>query len=367
MHNLSLFPKIYFLFFFILMISTASDCKKSTDQPPFVPPSEKFDTIRTFLNPIGSNSGIIDIGDPYVLKHGKAYYMYATSSGSGFKVWHSANMVDWTEKGLALDKNNAANNWGAGNFWAPEVKFYDGKFYMTYSAIGNNGKMKIRIARSDNPLGPFINYSEPFFNGDNFSYIDGNLFFDNNNIFLYYVKDCSENIIDNKHTSQIFVVQMDNSIKNFIGSPILILQPDQEWENPNSDWRWNEGPYVMKHNDLYYLTYSANVYNSIDYSVGFATATSPMGTWTKYSENPILKKDINLRVSGPGHNSITTSLDDSELFIVYHTHTYFDNPSGNRNMCIDRMVIENGVMKVIGPTRTPQPLPSGVLYRLIPK
>jgi hypothetical protein len=59
------------------------------------------------------------------------------------------------------------------------------------------------------------------------------------------------------------------------------------------------------------------------------------------------------------------SPDNSEFFIVYHTHTYFDHPSGNRNVCIDRFVFINGIPKVIGPTRSPQTLPSGEKYRLI--
>jgi GH43 family beta-xylosidase len=123
----------------------------------------------------------------------------------------------------------------------------------------------------------------------------------------------------------------------------------------------------MKHENTYYLMYSANVYNGPDYSVGYATSSNPLGPWIKYAGNPILKKNMAIGVSGPGHNSVTTSPDDKEMFIVYHTHTFPDKPSGNRNLCIDRMVFDNGVIKVLGPTRSPQPLPGGVNYRLVSK
>jgi hypothetical protein len=99
--------------------------------------------------------------------------------------------------------------------------------------------------------------------------------------------------------------------------------------------------------------------------VGYATATNPLGPWTKYAGNPVLKKNMSIGVSGPGHNCVTSSPDDKELFIVYHTHTFPDKPSGNRNLCIDRMIFENGVIKVLGPTRSPQPLPSGAKDRLV--
>ncbi len=322
------------------------------------------DTIKTYTNPL---SDITKIGDPYILKDHNIYYMYATSSQEGFKVWQSSNLIDWTEKGLALDKNNVGNQWGTGNFWAPEVKCYKHKYYMTYSAISPNGKMKIRVARSNSPLGPFINWSEPFFQSDEFSYIDSDILIDAGKVYLFYVKDCSTNILNGKHISQIYAVQLNADLKGIIGHPQMILTPDQTWEGLNQDWQWNEGPFVIKHNDLYYLLYSANVYTSHDYSVGYATATSPLGDWTKSTDNPILKKDLALKVSGPGHCCITTSLDGKEFFIVYHTHTFFDNPSGNRNFCIDRLIFKQNKITVLGPTRTAQPLPSGIPYRVIKK
>jgi len=322
------------------------------------------DTIKTYTNPL---SGITGIGDPYILKFGKQYYMYVTSSPNGFKVWQSENMIDWTVKGLALDKNDPANNWGNGNFWAPEVKYIRGRFYMTYSARMTNGKMKIRIAACDSPLGPFINWSEPFMADDDFSYIDADLLLDGNKVFMFFTKDCSLNIINGKHVSQIYVAKLNKDLKSFAKQPVLATTPDQEWESPDKDWIWNEGSYAMKHDNTYYLMYSANVYSSKDYSVGYATASNPLGPWTKYAANPVLKKNMEIGVSGPGHNCVTTSPDGKELFIVYHTHTFPEKPGGNRNLCIDRMIFENGVIKVLGPTRSPQPLPGGVDYRLISK
>ena len=322
------------------------------------------DTLKTYKNPLG---GITNIGDPYILKYNKQYYMYATSSSNGFKVWQSDNMIDWTLKGLALDKNNPANNWGNGNFWAPEVKYIDGKFYMTYSARLSNGKMKIRIAACDSPLGPFTNWSEPFLQDDDFSYIDADLLPDGKKVFMFFTKDCSLNIINGKHVSQIYAVELNKDLKSFATQPVLATTPDQAWESPNNDWVWNEGSYAMKHDNTYYLMYSANVYNGQDYSVGYATAPNPLGPWTKYAGNPVLKKNIAIGVSGPGHNCVTTSPDDKELFIVYHSHTFADKPSGNRNLCIDRMIFENGIIKVLGPTRSPQPLPGGVNYRPVSK
>lgn len=60
------------------------------------------------------------------------------------------------------------------------------------------------------------------------------------------------------------------------------IHVSQAWEEV---WpRVNEGSYILKHNGIYYMTYSANSYESPFYGVGCATATDIMGEWAKYDE-----------------------------------------------------------------------------------
>jgi beta-xylosidase len=68
------------------------------------------------------------------------------------------------------------------------------------------------------------------------------------------------------------------------GSPQLLLKNDQAWERGIIEGQWfiEEGGY-------YYLFYSGCGYNNDCYAVGVARATSPLGPYTKYSSNPILK------------------------------------------------------------------------------
>lgn len=111
------------------------------------------------------------------------------------------------------------------------------------------------------------------------------------------------------------------------------------------------------------MTYSANHYADPDYGVGYASADSPLGMWTKSDDNPILSKALASGVSGPGHNSITRSPDGSEWFMIYHSHADVSRPSGRRILNIDRMIFHpDGSLEVLGPTRSPQPFPSGTQY-----
>lgn len=123
----------------------------------------------------------------------------------------------------------------------------------------------------------------------------------------------------------------------------------------------NEGPYMLKHEGKYYLTYSGSHFESPLYGAGYAVSDSPLGPFEKYTENPIMQS--NSLVHGAGHHAVAESPDGKELFMIYHRHQtlYSTDP---REFAIDRMrFTENAkgetVLQVYGPTVTPQPYPSG--------
>jgi GH43 family beta-xylosidase len=107
--------------------------------------------------------------------------------------------------------------------------------------------------------------------------------------------------------------------------------------------------------------YSANNVGGTNYSIGYATAKSPLGPYVKASNNPVVQKNIDKGgiVSGTGHNSMTFSPDGKEMFCVYHGRT---PETGNRRVLfVDRMeILSNGRLIVHGPDTDPQPYPSGV-------
>ena len=103
-----------------------------------------------YKNPIGD---MTNIGDPFILKDGNSYYLYATSvPKSGFKVWKSDNLVDWTDVGMAYDHRTQENIWATGDFWAPEVLRHQGKYVMTFSARNRQGSLRICVAAAEQPV-----------------------------------------------------------------------------------------------------------------------------------------------------------------------------------------------------------------------
>ncbi|MDF2588843.1 MAG: hypothetical protein K0S41_2684 [Anaerocolumna sp.] len=303
-------------------------------------------------------SNVNNIGDPFVLKAKDGfYYMYCTSSNNGYYCWKSTDLVNWTDKKMVYIKTE--ESWATDCFWAPEVVEQDGTYYMYLTAKNRNGSLRISVATSSTPDGLFKDaLDKPLFD-DGYAAIDATVFTDDDGKkYLYYARDCSENIQNGIRKSEIYGVQLNDDMISVNGEPVLLTTPTQLWEKGSADTYWNEGPAMIKHNNTYYLTYSANFFASPTYSVGYATSDSPLGTFTKSKDNPILTAGTYKNISGPGHHSFTTGLDGSELFMVYHTHTFPGVGGGNRQVNIDRVIFtESGEMYVDGPTISYQPKP----------
>ena len=274
---------------------------------------------------------ITGIGDPFILRHGEKYYLYATSAKDGFRCYESDDLTDWKDAGYCY-RDSA---WGEDCFWAPEVYGRNGKFYMLYTARWKkNHSLRIGLAVSDDPKRPFRDVKAgPLFDLG-YAAIDATLFLDDDGReYLYFVRDSSENIIDGIHTSVIYGAEIDSLDFSFRSEPVKISAPDCPLERPpECEWCWNEGPALWKHNGRYYLNYSINGYASPDYCVGCAEADSPLGPFVKYRHNPILRRG-EVDFSGPGHNAFFTDK-NGKLYTSFHIHTHPEAPGGDRRACI---------------------------------
>ena len=272
---------------------------------------------------------ITNIGDPFVYRVGDVYYMVATSAPDGFLCYKSKNLVDWTKIGYCY-RNSP---WAENCFWAPEVYFRRGKYYMFYTARkAKNHSLRIGVAVSDSPEGEFKDLTDgPLFDLS-YAAIDATLLSDDDGKeYIYFARDCSENIINGVHTSQIYVAEIAPDYKSLLTEPVMVTTPDLPYETSHDkNWQWNEGPVLLKENGKYYLNYSVNCFDCADYCVGCAVADSPTGPFRKY-EAPVLVKAENF--SGPGHNSFFYSK-EGKLMTAFHIHTDPEKPSGNRRACI---------------------------------
>lgn len=321
----------------------------------------------TYTNPVG---GEIRMGDPFVMKHGRRYYLYGTAGGRSFSAWTSTDLVHWEDMGQV--RHHDEDSWGRSSFWAPEAFHYDGRFYLAYSAQRDRDEgFRLCLAAADGPEGPFEDIYAPWCDVG-WSTIDAHVFVDDDGTpYLYFAKvgvlePPNDGVTERTLFGKIYGMRLKEDLSAPAGEPVLCVEADQPWEELPAEQspinlrvECNEGAFVLKHDGRYYMTYSAGHYASPRYGIGYAVAEHPLGPWTKPDNNPLAVADPEVGVSGPGHNSITSSPDGSELFVVYHAHADPEHPSGRRTVNIDRLVIEDGRMRMLGPTRSPQPMPSG--------
>ncbi|MBE5785946.1 MAG: glycosidase [Clostridiales bacterium] len=286
---------------------------------------------------------ITKIGDPQILLYDGVYYCYATSHDEGFMVWESDDLVHWQDPVLCF---KGTDYWAQSHFWAPEVVEHQGKFYMHYTGLSRESKsLRLGVAVADHPKGPFVDvHNRPMFDLG-YATIDGSVLKCPEGNFFYYSRDCGENVVGDVKASQVYCVQLDDTLTNTVGEHRLMTTPDQPWEMKSKELKfedygwthpmlWNEGPCVIFRDGKYIMNYSANYFGSNDYSICVATADHPMGPWKKSAHNPVLSRRGDL--FGAGHNAFFTGK-DGKLYTSFHIQTDPAHPSANRRTVIGQV------------------------------
>ena len=157
----------------------------------------------------------------------------------------------------------------------------------------------------------------------------------------------------------------------------------QAWENADvndyaltggekKDRRWAEGSSTIKRyygpggrKAVYYLTYSANNWETPQYGVGYATSDSPLGPFRKSPTNPILSQNAQIGMYSTGHGSFASSPDGRQLYYVHHGRPSPEEPQ--RRLYTERAFLRPPAGDPFGvPTlsidqaTSDRPIPSGV-------
>ncbi len=250
---------------------------------------------------------LVPLADPFILCEKGVYYAYGTHSKEGITVATSSDLVHWKmdqgrSKGrLAL---HGDDSFGRKWFWAPEVYRVGGRYLMYYSA-----DLHVCAATADSPLGPFRQADKkPILEEGG---IDNSLFMDDDGrAWMVYVHFDRGNVV--------WLTEMEkDGLRAKPGTARMVLRATEPWELKKPRCSIAEGPFIVKVDGTYVLTYSANDYRDQDYAVGVATAQSLDGPWKKYAGSPILRRRFGL--VGVGHHSLFKDADD-KWRIVFHAH-----------------------------------------------
>ena len=304
-----------------------------------------------FRNPVYPHS----FSDPFILKFRGEYWGYSTGfqpDNNVFGILHSKDLVHWAPIGSAMEPIEGGHTC----YWAPEVIYDEGSFLMYYS-VGNEETMTIRVARADNPEGPFSDLGisltkEPFA-------IDAHIFLDDDGSrYLFYATD----FLTHDRIGTGTVVDRMLSPFKLERNPQPVTRPHYEWQvyDPKRvskggvKWHTVEGPFVLKHKGLYYEMFSGGNWQNLTYGVSYVVSDRIIRSeeWEQHADGtqilPILRT-IPGTVVGPGHNSVIRGPDNRQLYCVYHVWQ-----GGERVLAIDRMDWIGEELVVFGPTTSEQ-------------
>ncbi|AZN38608.1 family 43 glycosylhydrolase [Paenibacillus albus] len=290
------------------------------------PEAGEMAAVRTYTNPISLQDewGEYGLGDPFVFAYNGTYYLYVSTrdTDAGVKVWSSGDLVDWKYEGLCTEDplTTAA--------YAPEVRYWNGKFYMYTSPAGQGHYALV----ADKPTGPFKIAT------DNFGRtIDGTMFVDDDGQWYFYYAG----------TMGIQAAPMTDP---------LTVAPD-EVQTGAFMGGWTEGPTVFKRHGKYYMTYTGNHVFSSGYRVDAAVGDSPLQNFQSQPNNPVLLRTEGATV-GLGHNSVVTGPDLDTQYMIYHNLEGHGVVGPLRHMNLDRIVWDGDLLQVAGPTSSKQEAPA---------
>lgn len=310
---------------------------------------------ETFRNPVHD----ADVPDPFVLRHGDAYYAYATHRGlANIQILRSTDLVRWVELGTALP---LLPGWARGPYvWAPSV-LAAGAHHVLYYAVRERRSGLFCVSRATSghgPQGPFLDRSrEPLVcQRDRGGTIDPSPFVDGQGQLWLLFK--SEGL-QGREPTRIWSQRLSADGEALIGERHQLLVTDQAWEGPII-----ENPSMARFGNHHLLLYSANRWQDERYAVGWASCAGPAGPCSKPEGGPLFGSTA--YVAGPGGAELFTD-HEGAAWMAYHgwDPAVVGYPEGRRSLRIDRLTFAHGRPWVhaptVGPTRfddVPAPPPS---------
>lgn len=356
------------------------------------PSTEKSNSENAFsyTNPIKSGIDPNGLRDCQVLRDGDWWYMTGTSYphwprqeadgnlNKGVVLYRSENLTDWEFIKYIVERGDSTK-WYYRRFWAPEIQKIKGKYYALFNcrndALGFPGQ-HTGYAVADHIEGPYsiVTEEKPLSRGNDLTFFED----DDGKVYAFWNRG---------REFGIGFAELDLETATFLSEPTSAIQPakvdyemDEEGKvvmEPNYDktamkkkvaryYDWDaigiEGAYVIKNEDMYYLFYSSWTRG---YEIGYATAASVTGPWTKSPTNPfygamskqackknkmVFEGDADNPFNAVGHNEIFTG-PDGRLWLSCHGITEGQPPF----LVIDPIGFdEEGNVRSDGPTYTEQ-------------
>ncbi|WP_420150096.1 glycoside hydrolase family 43 protein [Spirosoma sp.] len=277
----------------------------------------------TYRNPVIAG----DFADPSVIRLNDTYYAVGTSSewGPAYPIYTSKDLVNWDYVGPVF---NTLPAWTMGSYWAPELFYRNGTFYIYYTARRKSDKRSyIGVATTRDLRQGFTDHGLL-------------LEWTSEAIDPFIVEDAGKLYItwkayglDKGKAIEILGAELAPDGRKVIGKEFTLITAERSnWEAGGA-----EGQAIFKRGPYFYMTYSGNACcgAGCNYQVGFARSKKLQGPWEKYAGNPVLVSDDSWKC--PGHGTLVTT-SDNRYFYLHHAYNGVDFTSTGRQGVLSELV-----------------------------
>ncbi len=231
-----------------------------------------------YLNPIIAGF----YPDPSICRVGDDYYLVNSAFNyfPGIPIWHSRDLVNWTQIGNVIDRPSQFAMRGgqmSSGTYAPTIRYHNGTYYVVNTLVGGIGNFYVTAT---DPQGP---WSEPV-RLTNVGGIDPDIFFDDDG--KCYLLSCDGPVGQAKYNGHrtIRIQEFDLDQKKSVGEKTVLVDGGTDITKRPV---WCEGPHLYKINGKYYLMCAQGGTGTAHTEVIFRS-DSLRGPYVPWDKNPIL-------------------------------------------------------------------------------
>lgn len=272
---------------------------------------------KTFSNPV------FDGADPWYIKK-DGYYYYCSSGNNSIYISKSQFLTKPGEKKQVWKAPR--NSWNSSCVWAPELHFFNGRWYIYYAA-GESGppyihqKTGVLESETDDPFSSYTDKgmlytgNDPDMKNNNIWAIDMTVFSWKNKLYAVW-SGWDIPALTDKTPQHLYIAGMENPF-TMKSLRVKISSPEESWET-GGPLNLQEGPAIISRDGNLFIVYSCRESWTVDYRLGLLKLKDPgrspedPANWEK--SGPVFRGPF-----GTGHCSFVKSPDDTEDWIVYHS------------------------------------------------
>ena len=199
-----------------------------------------------------------------------------------FYVLKSPDLINWSAPKVCFRRKDT-DFWADKDYWAPELHFYEGRYYLisSFRAAGQYRRCQCLVA--DSPEGPFVPHGEPL-TPAGWQCLDGTLYLDKSGApWLVFVHEWLQ-----VYDGQIAAVQLSKDLSHAVGEPIILFRASEApwvgiFSMHTGEGLVTDGPYLYRMQNGTLIMLWSSFADDGAYTCGYARSLSGeiTGPWVQ--------------------------------------------------------------------------------------